>query len=71
MSDPNSMSSDILSDGPIKDILRPALTQTSFIPGHGHFVKRGWYKSVGGGGGSDHIPHEKSSHFTCEKLKMQ
>jgi hypothetical protein len=25
MSDPNSKSSDILSDGPVKDILRPAL----------------------------------------------
>jgi hypothetical protein len=32
MSDPNSTSPDILSDGPVKDILRPV-----FFP-HEHFV---------------------------------
>ena len=33
MSDPNSMSSDILSDGPVKDILRPV--QSSAQLGNG------------------------------------
>jgi hypothetical protein len=30
MSDPNSKSSDILSDGPVKDILRPELATDKF-----------------------------------------
>jgi hypothetical protein len=40
MSDPNSTSPDILSDGPVKDILRPAYTTNTIILCSSTFVSR-------------------------------